>query len=470
MIDLGFLARQRIAILGLGKSGLATARALAAAGAQPYAWDDAPAARDAAAQAGIAVAELARLDLSRFDALVLSPGVPRGRPAPHPAVLAALTANCPIVNDLDLLAMAQPQARFIGITGTNGKSTTTALIGHILHSAGRPAEVGGNLGTPALALRPLGDDDWYVLEASSYQLETTSLVPWHIGVFLNLSADHLDRYAGMDDYAAAKARLFQARPAGSTAVIGVDDPWSQALAARLAAVDPSHHATVRISAATEVPGGVFVRDGVLFDGLEGPPRMVADLSPVVSLPGAHNWQNAAAAYAAARAAGIGAEACAAALLSFPGLAHRQQAVDERDGIRFVNDSKATNPDAAAKALSSYGRIYWIAGGRPKQGGLEALAPYLDRVAHAYLIGEASDLFAAFLDGTVSYTRCAALPEAVAAAHRRARRDGAAGAVVLLSPACASFDQFTDFEARGEAFIAAVRAIVDHPEDAAEGAA
>ena len=470
MIDLGFLARQRIAILGLGKSGLATARALAAAGAQPYAWDDAPAARSAAAKAGLAIAELAAEDLSRFDMLVLSPGVPRRHPAPHPAVAAAQAANCPIVNDLDLLAMAQPHARYIGITGTNGKSTTTALIGHILHSAGVPAEVGGNLGTPALALAPLDAGGWYVLEASSYQLETVSMVPWHVGVFLNLTADHLDRYAGMDDYGAAKARLFQARPDGSTAVVGIDDPWSQALAERLAAVDPQRHATVRISAATEAPGGVFVRDGTLFDGLDGPPRPVADLSPIVSLPGRHNWQNAAAAYAAARAAGVGAQACAAALASFPGLAHRQQLVGERDGIRFVNDSKATNPDAAAKALSSYARIYWIAGGRPKKGGLEALAPYLDRVAHAYLIGEATDLFAAFLNGTVPYTRCAALPEAVAAAHGQAVRDGTTGAVVLLSPACASFDQFSDFEARGEAFVAAVGAIAGQSEDAAQGAA
>ena len=458
MIDLGFLASQRIVILGLGRSGMAAAEALSAGGGQPIAWDDNPERRDAAAEQGITVRAVTAADLAASDMLILSPGIPRNHPAPHPVVEMALEARCPVMNDIDLLAMAQPKAGYIGITGTNGKSTTTALIGHILKTAGLTVEVGGNLGTPALALNPLEAGCWYVLELSSYQLETVSLVPWQIGVFLNVTPDHLDRYSSMADYVAAKRRLFQYRPDGAVAVVGADDPSSRELLGILAAVGPDHHKVVPISGSSAVLAGVFAADGVLTDARDGAPATIVDLKGIPSLPGVHNHQNAAAAYAACRAAGAPPAPCCDGLQTFPGLHHRQQLVAERSGVRFVNDSKATNPDAAARALASYDRIYWIAGGRAKEGGLDALAPHLSRVAHAFLIGEATELFAAFLDGRTPYDRCGDMKTALAAAYRMAGADAGREPVVLLSPACASFDQFRDFEERGDSFIAAVESL------------
>ena len=466
MIDLGFLKGETVAVLGLGKSGLATARALAAAGADVCAWDDTPAARRRAEAESVAIVDMAAAPLGDMSMLVLSPGIPRSHPAPHPVVARALSDGCPIVSDLDLLGHVQRDAGYIGITGTNGKSTTTALIGHILATAGVPVQVGGNLGTPALALDPVGAGGWYVLELSSFQLETVSQIRCPIAVFLNIAPDHLDRYPDLMSYVTAKTRLFDKQPDGATAVIGVDDDWSNAVF-----YYQSHKGgrrLVPVSAAGPVGDGVYVVDGTLFDGSEGPLRPVLDLSEAPSLPGAHNWQNAAAAYAAARAAGVDASVIADALRSFPGLRHRQELVAEVDGIRFVNDSKATNVDAAMRALSCYRPIYWIAGGRPKQEGLEPLANTLDRIAHAFLIGEAADRFAGFLDGRVPAERCGTLDRAVTAAFERARADGQADAVVLLSPACASFDQFTDFEARGDAFVEAVRRLDEAPPRRAGG--
>jgi UDP-N-acetylmuramoylalanine--D-glutamate ligase len=445
MIPVPTFAGRRVAVLGLARSGRAAAEALAAGGAEVLAWDDKPAVREAVAGT-IALADPAGLDWRGIAALVLSPGVPLTFPKPHPAVPAARAAGVEIIGDLELLARARPASRLVGITGTNGKSTTTALIGHILGAAGARVETGGNLGTPALSLAPA---DTYVLEASSYQLDLLNTLRFDIAVLLNITPDHLDRHGGMDGYIAAKRHIFDRRRAGDAAIIGIDEPICRGLAAEYGGAIP-------ISAEGPAPGGVYAEDGRLIDDLDGARRPVLDLGAAERLPGTHNWQNAAAAYAAARRAGVSAEAAAEAIRTFPGLAHRQELVDTIDGVRYINDSKATNADASEKALVCYPTIYWIAGGLAKAGGITPLAPHFGRLRHAFLIGNATEEFAATLDGKVPFTRCGDLATALRAASRQAKADGIAGAVVLLSPACASFDQFTDFEARGDRFRELVR--------------
>jgi UDP-N-acetylmuramoylalanine--D-glutamate ligase len=450
----GFAGR-RVAILGLARSGLAAARALAAGGAQILAWDDDQAVRDSFA-GEIPLCDLAQADWRQIAALVLSPGIPHGHPEPHPAVPRAREAGSEIIGDIELLGRAQPEARYVGITGTNGKSTTTALIGHILAAAGERVEIGGNLGTSALALAPLGRDGTYVLEASSFQLELITSLAFDVAVLLNITPDHLDRHGGMDGYIAAKRRIFAHQGAASTAIVGIDDAICRGIADELrAAPDGAPGRVVPISVSEHVPGGVYVEGGQLIDATGGQPIAVLDLVLAERLPGSHNWQNAAAAYAAARALGVASEEAAIAIRSFPGLAHRQELVDTIDGVRFINDSKATNADAAEKALACYEAIYWIAGGLPKAGGITPLAPYFRRLRHAYLIGAATEEFAATLGSSVPFTRCGDLAAATAAAADEARRDGVPGAVVLLSPACASYDQFANFEVRGDAFRALV---------------
>jgi UDP-N-acetylmuramoylalanine--D-glutamate ligase len=456
MIDLSHLKGRSVAVLGLGKSGTAAIRALKAAGVEVAAWDDKVAGRSFAEREGVPVRDFAAEGMAGIDLVMLSPGIPRTHPRPHPAVARALEAGSRLVGDIDLLAEALPDAGFLGVTGTNGKSTTTALLQHVFEAAGLDSEAGGNLGPAALGLRPVGPGGWYVLEVSSYQLETITEVPWSIGVFINITPDHLDRYPDMAGYVAAKTRLLDGIRPGGTAVIGVDDDYSRTVFAKTRARPEIR--VIPISAERAVEGGVFVRDFVLHDATEGEARAVLDLRQAPALPGAHNGQNAACVWAAARAAGVAEDVLAAAIRTFPGLAHRQQLVGTIGGIRFVNDSKGTNPDAAAKALGSYDTIYWIAGGRPKEGGLEAVDPYLPRVAQAFLIGEGAPKFAAHLDGKVPYQRSTDLDAAIEAAYRAAKADGAADAVVLLSPACASFDQFANFEARGEAFAASVKGL------------
>jgi len=442
----GFAGR-KVGVLGLARSGRAAAAALRAGGAEVLAWDDSEKAR--------AAAELPLTDPERWRdiaALVLSPGIPTTFPKPHPAVIRARDANTEIVGDIELLYRARKGARFIGITGTNGKSTTTALIGHILQEAGLPTEVGGNLGTAALSLAP---SDNYVLEASSYQLELLNTAVFAIAALLNVTPDHLDRHGGMDGYIAAKEHIFDRQGAECSAVIGVDDAICAAMCERLRG---GNRRVVPVSVNRAVAGGVSVEAGWLVDAIAGSPRRVFDLATVERLPGAHNWQNAAAAYAAARRAGLSEAVATAAIRSFPGLAHRQELVDTVAGVRYINDSKATNADASEKALICYPAIYWIAGGLAKAGGIAPLAPYFGRLRHAFLIGNATEEFAATLDGKVPFTRCGDLATAVAAAAEQARGERVPGAVVLLSPACASFDQFTDFEARGDRFRELVAAL------------
>jgi UDP-N-acetylmuramoylalanine--D-glutamate ligase len=458
MIDLALCQGQRIAVMGLARSGLAAARALQAGGATVLAWDDGAAGRDAALAAGIPLTDLHSADLDGVSALILSPGIPHTFPTPNPVAARAKEAGIPIIGDIELLRCACPTARYLGITGTNGKSTTTALTGHILAACGRTIQVGGNLGIPVLTFDPLGPDGIYVLEMSSYQLELTPSLGFDAAVLLNITPDHLDRHGGMDGYIAAKRLAFRSGTAGpGIAIIGIDDPHCAAMAEALTA--EAGRTVVRISAEQPLPGGISAPDGILIDDTDGLGLSVIDLHDCPALPGRHNWQNACAAYALCRSVGCEPAAIAAALQTFPGLAHRQQAVARVDGIQFINDSKATNADATAKALACYDGIFWIVGGRAKDSGLDGLEGFAPRIQQAFLIGEATERFAPWLtDNGIAFHRCGTLEAATRAAFAAARASGLRNATVLLSPACASFDQFPNFEVRGEAFIAAVHTI------------
>ena len=451
------LAGKTVAVMGLGRSGRSAAHALAESGARVLAWDDQPAARAADRPPGVVVTDLAAADLTAVELVVWSPGIAHTHPVRHPVAEKARALSIPLVCDIDLLLRAAPLARTVGITGTNGKSTTTTLVAHLLNEAGFGVCAGGNLGTPALDMPCLGAGDAYVLELSSYQLELLDQASFDVAVLLNVTPDHLARHGGLEGYAAAKASLFDRLRPGATAIVGVDDPFGQALAERLQATRTVR--VIPVSADRPVAGGVFAPDGVLTDDSEGRLRPVSDLKTLPHLPGRHNWQNACAAYAAARAFGIDWAAIVDGLAGYPGLAHRQERVGAVDGVVFINDSKATNADAAEKALVCYDSIYWIAGGQPKEGGIASLAPLFPRIARAFLIGEATEAFAATLDGQVPVERCGTLDVAVARAHAAARAEGHPGAVVLLSPACASWDQFQSFEHRGDRFRELVAALV-----------
>ncbi|GGF17458.1 UDP-N-acetylmuramoylalanine--D-glutamate ligase [Aliidongia dinghuensis] len=446
-----------VAVLGLARTGLAAAEALQASGARVVAWDDGEKGRAAGEARGLVLADLATAEPLDWAALVMSPGIPLTHPKPHPAAARALVAGIEVIGDIELLGRAGTGARFTGITGTNGKSTTTALIGHVMAKAGLETAVGGNLGTAVLSLPALSAEGHYVIEMSSFQLDLVQHTRFATAILLNVTPDHLDRHGDMAGYIAAKRRIFLNQGPSDTAIIGVDDEHTRTLAAELAR-GPAR--LVRISAEGPVAGGVYVMDGRLIDDLDGAQRSIMDLGPVPTLPGRHNWQNAAATYAACRAAGVAPAEIAAAIATYPGLPHRQELVAELPGIRFVNDSKATNADAAAKALGCYDRIYWIAGGLPKAGGITSLKSFFPRIARAFLIGQAADEFAQTLGSQVPVTRSGDLKTAIADATAAARRDGAPDAVVLLSPACASYDQFTSYEARGDAFRTLARAAVD----------
>jgi UDP-N-acetylmuramoylalanine--D-glutamate ligase len=454
MIDLSPLkpafGTRPVAVMGLGKSGLVAAEALVRAGIETLAWDDHETRRRAAAALGARIVDLAEADFSGIAALVLSPGIPHTFPKPHTVAARAKAAGVAIIGDVELLLRADPNPRVIAITGTNGKSTTTALIAHILAEAGLRHAVGGNLGFPVLGFASPGSGGVYVLEMSSYQLELTPSLAPDIGVLLNISPDHLDRHGGMEGYIAAKALMFKTAKANAAAVIGVDDTPSAAIAADVAA--RGGFALTRISTASRAD--LFLAEGALHDGN----GFLFAMNDAPALLGTHNAQNAAAAFSAARALGIGDSTILAALRSFPGLAHRQQLVRTLNGIRYVNDSKATNADAAAKALACFDAIYWIAGGRAKESGLDGLQSLMPRVRKAYLIGEAALPFAAWLERRAPNLVVETLARAVAAAHADAQREKIPGAVVLLSPACASFDQFSNFEARGEHFAELVRSL------------
>jgi UDP-N-acetylmuramoylalanine--D-glutamate ligase len=449
MIDVFPFAGFPVAVFGLGRSGLATAQALHQSSAEVWAWDDSEDARQRARDEGIPLVDLYTCNWRELTSLVLSPGIPLHHPEPHPVVKLARDAGLEVIGDIELLGRTQRWCNYIGITGTNGKSTTTALIGHIMQISGRDVEVGGNLGMPALSLEPLDAEGTYVLEMSSYQLELTLSITFDVAVLLNISADHLDRHGGMDGYIAAKKLIFHRQTKPRTAIIGVDDEFCRAIADELAAAGEQN--VIRVSGSERVEGGVYAIDGILYDDTEGSATPVCNLRENPSLLGDHNGQNAAAAYAATKTAGVAPHAIMACIQSYPGLVHRQEPVALVDDIAFVNDSKATNADAAARALASYDNIFWIAGGRPKEGGLGPALNKLAGVRHAYLIGEAALAFSQALDGKVPFTLCGDLATAVSQAFDAARGTQDSRPVVLFSPAAASFDQFKNFEARGDAF-------------------
>ena len=415
---------KRYAVLGLARSGLATVDALLASGAEVFAWDSKDEAR-AAASKGATLADPIEIDISGFDGVVVSPGVPINR---HPIADKAHAAKVPLIGDIELFSQARaslPPHKVVGITGTNGKSTTTALIHHIVETAGMPTMLGGNIGLPILGQEPLPDGGIYVLELSSYQIDLCHALDCDIAVLLNITPDHLDRYDGFADYAASKERLFTMQHVDKLAVIATEDDRTRMIASRI------NHRLMRVSS-----------------------KQVGDQSRWPSLQGPHNAQNVAVARAVAETLGIKAATVEEGLLTYPGLPHRMERVRELGGVVYVNDSKATNPASAAPALAAYPAIHWIVGGQAKTKELDACAPYFDHVRAAYTIGEAGPAFATLLQNRMPVSQCEVLEEAV----RQASNAAVAGETVLLSPACASFDQFRDFEARGDAFRSAVEAL------------
>ena len=451
---------KRFAVLGLARSGAATVRALVASGAEVVGWDTDEAKRQALLQAPplqgrglgwgqsasaapvdgphpnpspegeglLSFADPELIDLTGFDALVLSPGVPLNT---HRTAAKARAAGVPIIGDIELFAQARaalPPHKVVGITGTNGKSTTTALLHHIIDTAGVPTMMGGNIGLPILGQEPLPEGGIYVLELSSYQIDLTRSLDCDVAVLLNITPDHLDRYDGFDAYAASKARLFAMQSPDHQAIISIADAPSAQIARGLSA---------RGEHLTKIAPG-FCMDQSRWPSLQGP----------------HNAQNALAAINAAQALGIAEAVIDKGLATFRGLAHRMQTIAVRGGVTFVDDSKATNPDSAAPALGSFGRIHWIVGGQAKSDDLEACRPHFGNVVRAYTIGEAGDRFAALLAPDMPVDRAGTLDNAVV----RAAEQALPGDTVLLSPACASFDQFRDYEARGHAFRAAVEAL------------
>jgi UDP-N-acetylmuramoylalanine--D-glutamate ligase len=463
MIPIHSYEGRRVAVFGLGRTGIATVKALEAGGAKVSCWDDFEAARDAARAEGLQLDDLNRRDWGDIAALVLSPGIPLHFPKPHRVVELARAVDAPIIGDIELFAealMALPAKRrpkVIGVTGTNGKSTTTALIGHILRETGRNVRVGGNIGDAVLSLDPPVPGSIYVLELSSYQLDLTKSLNCDVAVLLNISPDHLDRHGSFAAYFAAKQHLFGMQASNGHAIIGIDDNETSALYSRLRN-QRREDLVVPIAAGRVFARGVYALGDRVYDALDCASRPMVDLDKTRALPGRHNAQNAAAALAAVRLIGLSSRAAADAMKTFPGLPHRQELVARKRGVRFINDSKATNVEATVQALSCYDDVYWIAGGRAKDGGLAPIAPCRDRITKAFLIGEAADRFADELGAEVPHTICGDLETAVREAAQNAWQSPNKGAVVLLSPAAASFDQFTSFEARGDAFRTCVRSL------------
>jgi UDP-N-acetylmuramoylalanine--D-glutamate ligase len=460
MIEAPSFAGRSVAVFGMGMSGLAAARSLFAGGAKVSVWDDGERGREAARAAGLPLCDLKLADWSVIEALVLAPGVPLTHPEPHWTVKLARGSGAEIIGDTEIFMRERKRsgaaAKVIAITGTNGKSTTTALTHHILASAGLDAVLGGNIGKAVLDLPAFADGRNYVIEFSSFQLDLTPSLDPDVAVLLNITPDHLDRHGTLENYAAVKETIFRNCAA---AIIGADDGYCDAIAERAIARGVK---TLRISARHPVESGVYAEGCELFEAANGSVQNRAGLSGIGSLRGAHNAQNASAALAAARCLGLPWDTLSQALRSFPGLAHRMEEVRRIGNVLFINDSKATNADAAERALLSFSNIYWIAGGKPKEGGITSLAPYFPRIKKAYLIGEASQAFAGTLGASVPFTFSKTLDLAVAEAAADALADEAGEPVVLLSPACASYDQFPNFEVRGNAFRALVEALPAAP--------
>jgi UDP-N-acetylmuramoylalanine--D-glutamate ligase len=448
LIPVTSFAGKTVAVFGLGGSGLASCQALKAGGAEVIAADDSADNLAKAAQAGFITADLRKVSWANFAALVLTPGAPLTHPAPHWSVLAARQAGVEVIGDIERFCRERrrhaPDAWFIAITGTNGKSTTTALVAHLMQVAGYDVQMGGNIGTAILSLEPPRAGRVHVIEMSSYQIDLTPSLDPSVGVLLNISEDHIDRHGTFENYAEVKARLVRG---SHLAVVGVDDEPTALIAEYLRDRGGRYEF---ISTRKPVGPGVYALDAKLYSGLRSP-ILIADIAGIGSLRGQHNAQNAAAAAATCLALGISPEVIQKGLRSFPGLAHRMEQVGRRGQVLFVNDSKGTNADAAAHALSSFPDIFWIAGGKPKTGGITSLTEYFPRICKAYLIGEAAKEFAATLEGWMPYEISETLDVAVPNAARDAETSGISDPVVLLSPACASFDQYRNFEIRGDRF-------------------
>ena len=459
MIPVTSFAGKTVAVFGLGGSGLASCHALKAGGAEVIAGDDGEERLAEAAKAGFATADLRNESWSRFSALVLTPGAPLTHPAPHWTVFLARQAGVEVIGDIELFCRERqrhaPDAPFVAITGTNGKSTTTALLAHLTRVAGYDTQMGGNIGTAILSLEPPRKGRVHVIEMSSYQIDLTPSLDPNVGILLNVSEDHIDRHGTLAHYAAVKERLVAGVPPPGTAIIGVDDGWSRAAADR---IEQAGKRVVRVSVRNPLPDGIYVDHETVWRASGGARSEVARIGGIGSLRGLHNAQNAACAAACAIALGISGEVLQKALRSFPGLAHRMEQVGRRGHVLFVNDSKGTNADAAARALSSFSDIFWIAGGKPKLGGITSLAEYFPRIRKAYLIGEAAEEFAATLGAGVPHEISQTLEAAVEHAAHDAEASQLADPVVLLSPACASFDQYRNFEIRGTRFRDLVQAL------------
>jgi UDP-N-acetylmuramoylalanine--D-glutamate ligase len=452
MIPVKSFAGKKVAVFGLGGSGLASVQALKAGGADVIGFDDSAASIKKAKAAGIATEDLRNIDWSGVSALLLAPGVPLTHPEPHWSAKLAKQAGAEVIGDVELFCRERrrlaPSSPFVAITGTNGKSTTTALIHHLLKSAGRAADLGGNIGTAVLTLEPPAADRAHVVECSSYQIDLAPTIDPRVGIFINVSEDHLDRHGTIEHYAAVKERLVAGVQDDGAAVIGVDDEWCAAAAERVAAKGKN---VVRISARRRLPDGIYAEDGRIIRAAGGKTETIATLDGIGSLRGVHNAQNACCAAASALALGLSPQQIQAGLRSFPGLAHRMEQVGRKGAVVFVNDSKATNADSSAQALASFTDMFWIVGGKAKTGGITSLEQFFPRIRKAYLVGEAAGEFARTLDGKVPYEMTGTIDRAVEASARDAAASGVKEPVVLLSPACASFDQFRNFEIRGDHF-------------------
>ena len=455
MILIPDVKRKKIGVFGLGVSGIATCEALVASGAQVYSFDENRQARDKTADTEYRCEHPKNWPWKELEAIVVSPGVPLTHPKPHAIVRKARLEKVPVIGDTELFARAlnalEPRARprVIGVTGSNGKSTTTALIGHLLKQAGEDVYVGGNIGEAVLSLPAFESDAIYVLELSSFQLDLTHTLRLNAAVFLNLSPDHIERHGSVDGYLEAKKRIFLNQTADDLAVIGVDDDYAQAVCTEMMARGP---AEVRpVSSGSALGRGVYGLQDKIYFNLDGKTALAGELSSARSLRGAHNLQNAAAAIAVCERFGVDPALGVKSAQRYEGLPHRIEEVGRNGKVLFINDSKATNADASARALAAFTDIYWIAGGKPKEGGVASLVPMMNRVRKTYLIGEAATEFEKQLSGAVECVQCGDLEKAVAAAAKDAAKSDAANPVVLLSPACASYDQFKNFEARGEAF-------------------
>ena len=452
MIRINSFTNKSIAVFGLGKTGISSSRALLDGKANVLAWDDSVEARSRAKSKGLRLTDLYQVNWNDIDTLLLSPGIPDHFPIPHPLVERARNSGCEVICDIELLAREILDPKIIGITGTNGKSTTTALIGHIFGENNRKYQIGGNFGIPALDLETLDDSGTYILELSSYQLERVPSLLLDLSILMNISPDHLDRHNGMEGYINAKKNILMSLKPDSKAIIGMDDGFCRGICLEYM-VKKGGDNIIPVSIKNRVPGGIYVDGGRLFDDIGSNAKAVLYLRDLKTLRGAHNWQNIAFSYAAAKLSGISEQDTIEAISSFSGLEHRQNFVRKIGSVEFINDSKATNIDAASRALEANTEIFWIAGGRLKENNIDSLLPFLGKVLHVYLIGEAADALSKLLNNLVPTTICENMNDAVNSAYIAALEKKSA--TILLSPACSSFDQYRNFEERGNTFCSIV---------------